>query len=129
MAYYKPTTAKYVGRTRTLYIVYPEKHIHTYRGGVRHRREQTRVKRVYIPGEYKGYSGPGLFTARSGRQVWGIKIWYENPVSGGIWRRGSTRYRMPRKRMIVEKIVPLPSDVREVRVTGSPPRGPLMDIT
>jgi len=112
---YRPTTYRYKGRTRTIYIVYSK--VHPYRGGVERRREY--VKRVYVSGRLMGYE-IGTFTNRRGRRVYGVRIAYENPVR--------TRYGT-RAVATVTKIVELPRDAENIRVTDNPPRGALMDIT
>jgi len=75
---YKPTTAKYVGRTQTVYVVYEQTWMHNYRGH-RKRRTQTRVNRVYVSGRIVKIDGPGYFVNKLGRRVYGLKITYETP--------------------------------------------------
>ena len=127
MSRYKPTTAKYRGRTKTLYLVYEETHTHNYRGH-RKKRTQTRVKRFYVSGRLVKVSRPGVYTNRLGRRVYGVKVVYENPVKATVAHRGGKRVRIPRREATVTKIVPLPRGARRVRVTSRPPRGPLLDI-
>jgi len=121
---YKPTTARWKGRTKTLYVVYEETHIHNYRGH-RKPRTQTRVKRVYVSGRNIKVSKVGTYKNRRGRRVHGIKITYKNPIKGGAGRGHKI------KEMTVTKIVPLPKSARKVRVKRSSKgiRKPLMDIT
>ena len=123
---YKPTTAKYVGKTKTYYIVYKQTYLHNYRG-VKHRRTQTRVKRVYISGKLVKVS-KGVFKNKLGRKVYGVKFVYKTPVKSFIAVRDSTRYRQPRKVITVTKIVEIPRNAKNVRITTRPPKGPLMDI-
>jgi len=118
---YKPTTARYRGKTRTYYIIYKETHIHDYKGKKK-RRTQTRVKRVYIPGKLKKWAR-GTFVTRFGTRVHGIKFVYINPIKGGAGRG----HRI--KQMRIEKIVPIPKNARSVKVRTKAPRKPRMDIT
>ena len=127
MSRYKPTTAKYKGRTKTLYAVYEETHMHNYRGH-RKKRTQTRVKRFYVSGELVEVKGPGVFTNRFGRRVYGLKVVYENPVRATVAHRRGRRVKIPRRMVRVTKIVPLPRSAKNVRVTSRAPRGPLMDV-
>ena len=121
---YKPTTARFKGRTKTLYVVYEETHVHNYRGHKK-KRTQTRVKRVYVSGTNIKVSRVGTYWNRRGRKVHGIKITYTNPIKGGAGRGHKI------KKVKVTKIVPLPKGARKVRVKRSSRgiRKPLMDIT
>ena len=123
---YIPTTAKYAGPTETYYIVYKQSWIHNYRGHKK-KRTQTRVKRVYISGKLVKWR-KGTFRKRTGRKVYGIAFTYTTNVKSYIAHRGRTRYKQPRKKVTVTKIVELPKNARNVKVTKHPPRGPLMDI-
>lgn len=124
---YKPTESKYVGPTKVYYIIYEQSWIHNYRGH-RKKRTQTRVKRVYISGTLLSWK-KGTFRKRSGRKVYGIQFKYKTTVKGFVAHRGRTRYRQPRKEIVVTKVVELPKDARNVRVSTRAPKGPLMDIT
>jgi len=121
---YKPTTARYAGKTRTIYLVYRQSYMHNYRGH-RKKRTQTRVKRVYVSGTSVKVSKPGIYVNRRGRRVYGVKITYVNPIRGGAGRG----HRI--KRAAVTKIVPLPRSVRKVTVklTSKGIKGPLMNIS
>jgi len=127
VAGYRPTTAKYRGRTRTLYAIYRETHVHSYRGR-RKKRTQTRVKRFYVSGKLVEVKGPGVFTNRLGRRVYGLKVVYENPVKATVAHRRGKRVKIPRRTARVTKIVPLPRSAKSDRVTSRAPRGPLMDV-
>jgi len=118
---YKPTTARYRGKTRTYYIIYKETHIHDYKGKKK-RRTQTRVKKVYIPGKLVKWA-KGTFVTRFGTKVYGIRFVYINPIKGGAGRD----YRI--KKMRITKIVSIPRDARSVKVRTKAPKGPRMDIT
>jgi hypothetical protein len=121
---YKPTTARWKGKTYTIYIVYKETHLHNYRGK-RRKRTQTRVKRVYVSGKLLKVSRPGVYKTKTGKRVYGIKITYLNPIPGGAGRGHAI------KKAKVTKIVRLPRRAKQVKVFKSPEkiRGPLMDIT
>ena len=123
MTSYKPTTAKYSGRTKTLYLVYEETHMHNYRGH-RKKRTQKRVKKIYVSGKNVKVSKPGTYKNRKGRNVYGVKVTYVNPIPKGAGRGHRV------KRMKVTKIVPLPRSAKKVKVRRSPKglRGPMMDV-
>ena len=108
---YKPTTAKYRGRTRTLYIYYESRD--RVRGGKV--RWKPHVKRVYISGTVTKIER-GTFTNRFGRRVYGLKFTYENPRKAFTARRGRTRYRVARATVTNTKIVELPRDARKVKI-------------
>ena len=138
MAGYKPTTSKYVGKTKTIYVVYKETHIHNYRGH-RKKRTQTRVKRVYVSGKLVKISKrPRWLKNKFGRKVWGLEVIYENPVSGAKVKpytahRGKTVYhvkgkKLPKRKALVRKVVELPKSAKSIRITTKPPKKPLMDI-
>jgi len=118
---YKPTTYRWRGKTKTLYVVYERKH--KYRGGKVHTR--VGVKRVYVSGSNIKVSRVGTYTNKRGRKVYGIKITYTNPIKKGAGRGHKV------KKMRVTKIVPLPKGARKVRVkrSGKGIRKPLLDIT
>jgi len=127
---YKPTTAKYVGKTKTIYVSYTQTWMHNYRGRKKPR-TQVRVKRVYVSGRLVRVEGPAYFTNRRGRRVYGLRITYLNPVRGGVWHRGGKTYRVGRKYVAVRKVVALPKDAKNVRVYEKLPsklKGPLMDV-
>jgi len=108
---YKPTTAKYKGRTKTLYIYYESRD--RVRGGKV--RWKPHVKRVYVSGELIEWE-VGTFTNKYGRKVFGVKIVYDTPRKSFIAERGGMMYRVKRTTMIVTKIVELPRDARNIKL-------------
>ena len=124
MARYKPSTAKYRGKVKTLYLTYEQTWTHNYRGH-RKKRTQIRVKRIYVPGKLKSVSRPGVYTNRKGRRVYGVKVTYVNPIKGGAGRG----HRI--KQVTVTKVIPLPRNAKKVKVRRSRKglAGPLMAIT
>jgi len=111
---YKRSESKYMGRVSTYYIVYKERHLHNYRGKKKYR-TQTRVKRVPISGKLRSWSR-GRFVTRFGSMVYGIKFTYVNPIPGGAGRGRRI------KKMIVTKVVQIPSDAFNVGVTRKKPK-------
>ena len=108
---YKPTTAKFKGRTKTYYIYYES--LDRVRGGKL--KWKPHVKRVYVSGDLIEWE-VGTFTNRYGRRVHGVKIVYENPRESYTAQRGSTKYKVKRTKVTVTKIVKLPEDARNVRI-------------
>lgn len=105
---YKPTRAKYRGRTRTYYAVYRD--THQYRGGHKHKR--TYVKRFYVSGRLKSVSKKvGRFTNKQGKTTKGIKVVYENPRKSFTANRGGIKYNVKRTTTTVTKIVPIDAPV------------------
>ena len=121
---YRPTTYKYAGVTKTLYVIYkfPQK--------LRNGRIQlrTKVKRFYVSGTNVSTYGPAFFTNRKGKRIYGIKVTYRNPIKAFVAHRGKTSYRQPKKTLVVSKIIPLPREVRNVRISSTAPKGPLMEV-
>lgn len=84
---YKPTESKYKGGAQEMYITYDREQ--KTRGG------QTamypKVKRVYIAGDVTDWEA-GHFTKQSGKEVFGVKIDYEQRREG-YQRSGYTAHR------------------------------------
>jgi len=108
---YKPTTAKYRGRTKTLYIYYESRD--RVRGGKV--RWKPHVKRVYISGTVIEIKR-GTFENRFGKRVHGLKIIYENPRRAFTAHRRGKRYKVSKATVKVTKVVELPKDARNVRI-------------
>lgn len=69
---YRPTESKYKGGAKEMYITY-DLELKTRNGNTA---VYPKVKRVYIAGEVKNWS-KGIFKKRSGREVYGVLIEYE----------------------------------------------------
>ena len=108
---YKPTTAKFKGRTKTLYIYYESRD--RVRGGKV--RWKPHVKRVYVSGTVVRVER-GTFTNKAGRKVHGLRIVYENPRRAFVAEREGKRYKVRRAIVEVTKFVELPEDARNVRI-------------
>jgi hypothetical protein len=92
---YQPTEAKYKGGAQEMYVTYDLEQ-ETRGGG---HATYPRVKRVYIAGDVKGWH-LGDFQRRTGREVHGVKVDYEQSRGGyhrGAYtaRRGGTTYQVP----------------------------------
>jgi len=108
---YKPTTAKFKGRTKTLYIYYESRD--RVRGGKV--RWKPHVKRVYVSGKLVRWE-KGTFTNRYGRRVHGLRITYENPREAFTAQRGRKKYKVSKATVTVTKVVELPADARNVKI-------------
>lgn len=115
---YKPSTAKFAGRTKTYFIIY--KISQKLVNGKKQLR--TKVKRVYISGKLKSWAR-GTFPSRFGSRIHGIKFTYVNPIKGGAGRL----HRI--KSMRITKLVDIPENARDVRVSSRAPKGPMLDIS
>lgn len=111
---YKPSISRYRGLTTIYYIVYRETHLHNYRGKVKPR-TQTRAKKVAISGKLRSWSR-GSFVTRFGSRVHGIKFTYINPIPKGTGRGRRI------KKMRITKVVEIPSNASNVRVTRRKPK-------
>jgi hypothetical protein len=80
---YRSTESRYKGGAKELYVTYDLKQ--------KTRSGETaitpKVKRVYVSGRIK-HCDVGTFAKRSGRQVHGVRIEYEQARRGGYRRRG-----------------------------------------
>lgn len=105
---YKPSTAKFAGRTTTYYIQYNI-------GARRH------IKRVYISGKLRS-SHIGVFSKRSGKRVHGVEFIYINPIAKGAGRGGRI------KKMQITKIVAIPKAATDVKITRKKPKHGVLRI-
>ncbi|MCC6801425.1 MAG: hypothetical protein IT319_00970 [Anaerolineae bacterium] len=92
---YHATESKYKGGAQEMYVTYDL--MQETRG--ENRVLYPKVKRVYIAGDVTHWE-IGTFEKRSGRQVYGVRIDYEQRRSGYTRRsytarRGSTEYQVP----------------------------------
>lgn len=118
---YRPSISRFVGKTRTYYIIYNETHVHDYKGKKK-TRTQKRVKRIYISGKLKSWSR-GIFVSRFGTRIHGVKFTYINFIPKGAGKSHKIKY------MRITKIIPIPSNARSVKIRTSAPKGPRLDIT
>jgi hypothetical protein len=91
---YRPTEAKYKGGAHEAYVTYDLEQ--ATRGGGQ--ATYPKVKRIYIAGDVKGWQ-VGDFKRRSGREVHGVKVDYEQTRQGYhregyTATRGKTSYRV-----------------------------------
>jgi hypothetical protein len=89
---YRPTESKYKGGAKEMYVTYDLKQ--TTRGGGS--ALYPKVKRLYIAGEVAGWK-LGQITKKSGREVNGLRVEYEQSRAGYrrrgfAARRGKTAY-------------------------------------
>jgi hypothetical protein len=116
---YRSTESKYKGGAREMYVTYDEKQ--KTRGG--EEKLYPKVKRVYIAGEVKDWK-VGNVRKRTGRQVHGVEIQYEQSRAGfqrrGFTaRRGRTQYdvkpsSVERTAQRFRQVVEIPPDARNV---------------
>jgi len=111
---YRPTEYPRVGTGRYYYVMY--ENLERTRAGTRV--WKPRVKRVYISGRLLKME-KGRVRKRTGKVVNGIKFYYENTRKGFTAHRHGTRYKVSRAKMVVEKVVELPRDARNIRLTTS----------
>jgi len=111
---YRPTEYPRVGTGRYYYVMY--ENLERTRAGTRV--WKPRVKRVYISGRVVDVKR-GRVEKRNGKMVHGIKFYYVNTRRPYTAHRGRTRYRVSRTEMIIEKVVELPKDARNIRLTTS----------
>ena len=117
---YRPTESKYKGVADEMYITYDREQ--KTRGG--DYAMYPKVKRIYIAGDVKDWK-VGSFKKRSGREVHGVLIEYEQSRKGYrrqaySAKRGKTAYKVPPA--IVKpasqkftKIVEIPEQAKNVR--------------
>ena len=120
MANYKATEAKYKGGAEEMYVTYDL--MQDTRGD--HQALYPKVKRVYIAGKVQGWH-VGKFRKRSGRDVYGVKIDYQQTRAGYTRngytaRRGQTEYIVPPTRVEpstsnFSKIVEVPAHAQNIK--------------
>lgn len=116
---YKSTEAKYKGRAAEMYVTYDL--WQATRG--ENRALYPKVKRVYIGGTVTNWQ-VGTFQKRSGKQVYGVKIDYEqtrarHARNGYTARRGSAQYQVAPANVeggksAFSQIVEIPEDAQNV---------------
>jgi hypothetical protein len=117
---YRPTESKYKGGASEMYLTYDlERRTHGKNGAL-----VPKVKRVYIAGNVKGWA-LGTFRKRSGREVHGVRIDYEQSrrrYQRGEYTatRGQTEYQVPATGVAAttqrfSQVVELPQQARNVQ--------------
>ncbi|NPA95874.1 MAG: hypothetical protein GXO58_10665 [Thermodesulfobacteria bacterium] len=115
---YVPTEARYRSG-KTLWLVYESPH--QYKGGRVYPR--LRVKRVYFPGDAFDITmeGPGEYTTRFGRKVFGVKITYKTRIAPTTIRRRGRVIQLPERIVTRTKIVQLDEGATDVRLVDERP--------
>ena len=115
---YIPTEARYRSG-KTLWLVYESPH--EYKGGRVYPR--LRVKRVYFPGdafEIK-LEGPGEYTTRFGRKVFGVKITYKTRLAPTSIKRGGRVITLPERVVTRSKIIQLDEGAKDIKLLEEKP--------
>jgi hypothetical protein len=117
---YRPTEAKYKGRAEEMYVTYDLSQ-QTRGGG---QALYPKVQRVYVAGQVKDWH-VGTFAKRTGKEVHGVKIDYEQSRAGYerkgyVASRGGTPYQVAPAKVgggfsHFSKIVQVPKDARNVK--------------
>ena len=117
---YRPTESQYKGGAEEMFVTYDRQQKTRGCGSALY----PKVKRVYIAGKVKGWK-VGAFKTRTGREVYGVLIEYEQSRKGyrrGAYmaKRGETAYEVSPatvKSSIqkFKKIVPVPKQARNVQ--------------
>jgi len=115
---YIPTEARYRSG-KVMWLVYESPH--EYKGGRTYPR--LRVKRVYFPGDAFDIKmeGPGEFTTRFGRKVFGVKITYKTRIAPTTIRRRGRVIQLPERVVTRTKIVQLDEGATNVRLVEERP--------
>ncbi|WP_456434341.1 hypothetical protein [Thermosulfuriphilus sp.] len=117
---YIPSEARYrQGRVIWLEYISP----HEYKGGRRYPRR--RVKRIYLPGDAHDLrlEGPGWFTTRFGRKVFGVKLTYKTTLSPTTIHRAGRIIRLPEREIERTKIISLDEGATEIKLLDHRPEG------
>lgn len=112
---YKETTEKFTGPVKTYWITYEV----TRKGA---KKPMDKAKRFYVPGTLQKTEGPAMFENRMGRTKFGIRATYEKPRKAYIAERGKTEYDVGRAETTITKIVELPEDATNVKITDKKPK-------
>lgn len=123
---YRTTKMRYRGGGKIKYLVYRSPQ--PLRTG--EKQERTRVHRLYFPENATNIKveGPMKLIKRTGKWVYGVAVHYRYQLRGAIAHRDHTRYKLPHRRADRTKIVELPLEARNIRMTTHPPKGPKMAV-
>ncbi len=115
---YVPTEARYRSG-KVMWLVYESPH--EYKGGRVYPR--LRVKRVYFPGDAFDIKmeGPGKYTTRFGREVFGVKITYKTRILPTVIKRRGKLIELPERVVTRTKIVQLDEGATNVRLLEERP--------
>jgi len=117
---YKPSESRYDGGGRVVYLEYS-----TPSRARESESMSRRAKRIYLPADSTNLriEGPKTLTKRTGRSVHGVALHYEHIVGAARARRGDTKYRLPERTSERTKIVEVPAEARDLRLTDKAPKG------
>lgn len=88
---------------------------HKYRGGKVRKRSYT--KKVFVPGKNPQWDLENKKRKnRQGNVKYGIKVVYDNPVSGSTVERQNSTYKISDHTQKVEKIVEIPEEAEDIKV-------------
>ncbi len=109
---YIPSEARYKAG-RTVWIVYT----HAGRGNRRY------AKRVYVPGYARDFhlEGPGEFTTRFGRKVWGVRLVYKSRLAPTTIRVRGRVVHLPERWVTRAKVIPLPREATDIQLAFERP--------
>ena len=115
---YVPSEARYRAG-KVLWLVYESPH--EYKGGRVYPR--LRVKRIYFPGDAFDIKveGPGEYTTRFGRRVFGVKISYKTRIEPTLIKRRGKIIALPERVVTRTKIVQLDEGATNVRLLEEKP--------
>ncbi len=123
---YRTTKMRYKGGGRIKYLVYRSPQpLRTGRT-----QQRTRVHRLYFPENATRIrvEGPKTMKKRTGRSVYGVKVHYRYGLRGATAHRKGTRYKLPARRADRTKVIEVPRDAKNIRMTTKPPIGPKMAV-
>ncbi len=108
---YIPTEHRYK-EGRTLWLVY-------FHSG----RNRWYARRLYFPGSARNIrlEGPGEFTNRFGKKVWGVKISYEALLKATTIKRGDILIHLPERWVKRYKVVELPREAEKIELKEDRP--------
>ena len=109
---YRKTEYPRVGPGKYYYILY--ENLEQVRSGKKV--VKPRVKRVYISGKLVR-TERGSVRKRTGEIVKGVKFSYKNTRKSLSAKRGATKYHVKKAEMIVEKVVELPRNAMNIKIT------------
>jgi len=109
---YRPSEYPRVGPGKYYYILY--KNLEQTRSGKKV--WKPRAKRVFISGKLVR-TERGRVRKRAGEIVKGVKFFYKNTRKLFSAKRGATKYHVKKAEMIVEKVVELPRNAMNIKIT------------
>ncbi len=115
---YIPTESRYKGNAKVLWLVY-----------YLPKRKRDYAKRIYLPATYKDLKveGPDFYLNRFGHPVYGLLLTYKTNIKPTTIHLYGKAVQLPERWITKQKIISVPVDAKNIRITENKPES-AMDI-